>query len=341
MNQNWQGTLVRRLLLLLGACLLLGAITGEYAWMLVLGLGGYLAWTFHQLRRLQQWLQRKDADQPPPDAAGVWGEVFDNLYQLQRRDLRLRGQLQAVIDRVQGSTAALKDAVIMLDSDGNLEWWNLAADRLLGLKKPQDIGHPITNLVRHPRFKDYFEGDQYDEPLELPAPVNDRLRLQITITRYGNSERLLVVRDVTRVHQLEQMRKDFVANVSHELRTPLTVIAGYLETLLDNPEQINPRLLRALQQMNQQTDRMQHLINDLLLLAKLEASNRPTDNQPIAVAPLLQSITSDARAHSGTHAHRISLDADAALWLKGSETELRSAFSNLVFNAVKYTPGGG
>ncbi|MCF6751420.1 phosphate regulon sensor histidine kinase PhoR [Pseudomonas stutzeri] len=341
MNQNWQGTLVRRLLLLLGACLLLGLVTGEYAWMLVLGLGGYLGWTFHQLRRLQHWLQRKDADQPPPDAAGVWGEVFDNLYQLQRRDLRLRGQLQAVIDRVQGSTAALKDAVIMLDSDGNLEWWNIAADRLLGLKKPQDIGHPITNLVRHPRFKDYFEGDQYDEPLELPAPVNDRLRLQITITRYGNSERLLVVRDVTRVHQLEQMRKDFVANVSHELRTPLTVIAGYLETLLDNPEQINPRLLRALQQMNQQTDRMQHLINDLLLLAKLEASNRPTDNQPIAVAPLLQSITSDARALSGSHAHRISLDADAALWLKGSEAELRSAFSNLVFNAVKYTPGGG
>ncbi|MBE7376207.1 phosphate regulon sensor histidine kinase PhoR [Pseudomonas lopnurensis] len=341
MNQDWQGALVRRLLLLLGGCLLLGLITGEYAWMLLLGLAGYLGWTLRQLLRLQKWLRRSDPDEPPPDSAGIWGDVFDNLYQLQRRDLRLRGQLQAVIDRVQGSTAALKDAVITLDSDGNLQWWNIAANRLLGLKKPQDSGHPITNLVRHPAFKEYFESGNYDQPLELVSPVNDRIRLQFNITRYGKSEHLLLVRDVTRLHQLEQMRKDFVANVSHELRTPLTVIAGYLETLLENTDQLNPRWLRALQQMNQQAGRMQHLLNDLLLLAKLEATSHPADNQPVAVALLLQSIISDARALSGARGHAISLDADPALQLKGSEAELRSAFSNLVFNAVKYTPDGG
>ncbi|MBK3868975.1 phosphate regulon sensor histidine kinase PhoR [Pseudomonas stutzeri] len=341
MNQDWQGALVRRLLLLLGGCLLVGLISGEYAWALVVGLSGYLAWTLRQLLRLQRWLHRADPDEAPPDSAGIWGDVFDSLYQLQRRDLRLRGQLQGIIDRAQGSTAALKDAVIMLDSDGNLEWWNPAANRLLGLKKPQDTGHPIGNLVRHPAFKEYFDSGNYDQPLELASPVDDRVRLQFNVTRYGNSEHLLLVRDVTRLHQLEQMRKDFVANVSHELRTPLTVIAGYLETLLENAEAVNPRWLRALQQMNQQAGRMQHLLNDLLLLARLETSSRPTDNQPVAVGLLLQSIISDARALSGSRGHLISLDADPALQLKGSETELRSAFSNLVFNAVKYTPDGG
>ncbi|PAU51278.1 PAS domain-containing sensor histidine kinase [Pseudomonas sp. PIC25] len=341
MNQNWRGAVVRRLLLLLGGCLLLGLITGQYAWALVIGLGAYLGWTLTQLLRLHKWLQEHKPDEPPPDGYGLWGEVFDSIYHLQRRDQKVRGRLQAVIDRVQESTAALRDAVIMLDSDGNLEWWNRAAETLLGLKTPQDSGQPITNLVRHPRFKEYFEQGNYREPLDLPSPISDRLRLQFLITRYGNREHLMLVRDVTRLYQLEQMRKDFVANVSHELRTPLTVIAGYLETLVDNVEDVNPRWLRALQQMQQQAGRMQNLLNDLLLLAKLEATDYPSDSQPVAVDLLLLSIKNDAQALSGERNHRISLEADPHLRLKGSEAELRSAFSNLVFNAVKYTPSEG
>ncbi|HSC82267.1 MAG TPA: phosphate regulon sensor histidine kinase PhoR [Pseudomonas sp.] len=341
MNSNWHGALARRLLLLLLACGLLGLISGQYAWALVLGLGAYLAWNLKQLLRLQHWLRTRQADAAPPEGYGLWGEVFDNIYHLQRRDQRVRGRLQAVIDRVQESTAALRDAVIMLDSDGNLEWWNRAAETLLGLKTPQDSGQPITNLVRHPRFKEYFEQGNFRDTLELPSPINDRQRLQLQITQYGNREHLMLVRDVTRLHQLEQMRKDFVANVSHELRTPLTVITGYLETLQDNVENVNPRWLRALQQMQQQGARMQNLLNDLLLLAKLEATDYPSDNLPVAVDLLLLSIKNDAQALSATHNHRISLEADASLKLKGSEAELRSAFSNLVFNAVKYSPDEG
>lgn len=341
MNQDWQGALARRLLLILAGCLLVGLVTGEYAWALVIGLTGYLGWTLRQIRRLLLWLKSDQTDQPPPDSHGIWGEIFDNLYQLQRRDLRLRAQLQSVIDRVQGSTTALRDAVIMLDSDANLEWWNPAAERLLGLKKPQDTGHPVTNLVRHPSFKEYFDKGRHEEPLELSSPVNDRLWLQITITRYGNSEHLMVVRDITRLHLLEQMRKDFVANVSHELRTPLTVIAGYLETMLEHTDEMPPRWPRALNQMSQQAGRMQLLLNDLLLLAKLEATNPPTNTQPVAIAKLLQSIKSDALALSAERNHQITLEADPTLLLKGSESELRSAFSNLVFNAVKYTPDNG
>lgn len=341
MNQDWRGPLIRRLLLLVGVCLLLGLATGEYAWTLLLGLAGYLGWHLQQLLRLHKWLRTRQGDEAPPDGYGLWGEVFDSIYHLQRRDQKVRGRLQAVIDRVQESTAALKDAVIMLDRDGNLEWWNIAAEKLLGLKTPQDSGQQITNLVRDPRFIEYFENHSYNEPLELPSPVSDRVRLQFHITQYGNREHLMLVRDITRLHQLEQMRKDFVANVSHELRTPLTVIAGYLETLLDNVEDVNPRWLRALQQMQQQGGRMQNLLNDLLLLAKLEATDYPADNQPVAVDLLLLSIKNDAQALSGERQHRISLEVDSRLKLKGSEAELRSAFSNLVFNAVKYTPDEG
>tara|TARA_R110000868_G_scaffold92914_2_gene257627 strand:+ start:1746 stop:3071 length:1326 start_codon:yes stop_codon:yes gene_type:complete len=341
LNQDWRGSLIRHLLLMSGACLLLGLITGEYAWVLVLGLAGYLGWHLQQLLRLHKWLRTREGDEAPPEGYGLWGEVLDSIYHLQRRDQKVRGRLQAVIDRVQESTAALKDAVIMLDRDGNLEWWNIAAEKLLGLKTPQDSGQQITNLLRDPRFIDYFDNHNYNEPLELPSPVNNHLRLQFHITRYGNREHLMLVRDITRLHQLEQMRKDFVANVSHELRTPLTVISGYLETLLDNVENVNPRWLRALQQMQQQGGRMQNLLNDLLLLAKLEATDYPSDNQPVAVDLLLLSIKNDAQALSGERHHRISLEVDPHLKLKGSETELRSAFSNLVFNAVKYTPDEG
>ncbi|MDE2036672.1 MAG: DUF3329 domain-containing protein, partial [Pseudomonas sp.] len=295
MNQNWHGTLIRHMLLLITGCLLVGLVSGYYGWSLAVGLGLYLGWTLKQLLRLHEWLRQHKPDEAPPDGYGLWGEVFDSIYHLQRRDQRVRGRLQAVIDRVQESTAALKDAVIMLDSDGNLEWWNRAAETLLGLKTPQDSGQPVTNLVRHPRFKEYFEQDNYEEALEIPSPTNDRVRIQLYLTRYGNNEHLMLVRDVTRIHQLEQMRKDFVANVSHELRTPLTVICGYLETLLDNVEDVNPRWTRALQQMQQQGSRMQTLLNDLLLLAKLEATDYPSDNHPVPVQSLLQTIKSDAQ----------------------------------------------
>jgi len=341
LTQYGYAILFRHLLLLVTACLLIGLITGHYGWSLAAGITFYLAWNLKQLLRLHQWLREHKPDEPPPDGYGIWGEVFDSIYHLQRRDQRVRGRLQAVIDRVQESTAALKDAVIMLDSEGNLEWWNRAAETLLGLKTPQDGGQAVTNLVRHPRFKEYFEQGNYQEPLDIPSPVNDRLRIQLLITRYGNNEHLMLVRDVTRIHLLEQMRKDFIANVSHELRTPLTVIAGYLETLLDNVEDVNPRWARALQQMQQQGSRMQTLLNDLLLLAKLEATDYPSDNQPVAIDHLLCSIKGDAAALSGARNHRISLEVEDGPVLKGSESELRSAFSNLVFNAVKYTPSEG
>lgn len=339
MNLKWRVVLLRRLLLWLGIFLLIGVLTKQVAWALVVGLATLALWNLHYFIRLCRWVSSEDPSSPP-EAHGLWGDIFDSIYRLERRHQRARAGLQAVIDRMQKSTGALKDAMVMLDRHGNLEWWNQAAERLLGFKLPVDRGRPITNLVRDPRFKSYFEAGNYVEPLEIPSLASSHIRLQFHITRYGEGAYLLMIRDVSRLYQLEQMRKDFVANVSHELRTPLTVLSGYLETLLDSPETQNSRWLRPIQQMQQQSERMSALLKDLLLLARLESTDFPMDTRPISVRDLLESIALDAEALSNEQ-HRILLKIEDDVHLHGSEAELRCAFSNLVFNAVKYTQAGG
>ena len=340
METNWFRAITGRLFWLLLACLLVGWALGEPAWALVLGLAGYLGWMLRQLQRFQHWLQTRPSD-PPPETAGMWGEIFDGIYRMQRRDKRLRARMQGVIERIQASTAALSDGVVMIDKDGHLEWWNHAAESLLGLRAPDDSGQHVHNLLRDPRFVDYFDHGRYGEPLDIPSPLNISTWLQYNITRYGNGERLLLVRDVTRLHNLEQMRKDFVANVSHELRTPLTVVVGYLETMIDSEEVIEPRWRRPLHQMQQQARRMQSLLNDLLMLSRLETSEARGEEKPVDIALMLPGIRQDALAFSGERQHSISIDCATQARIRGLESELRSAVSNLVFNAVKYTLDGG
>ena len=347
MNQNWQSAVVRRLLLLSGICLLVGLALGQVTLTLLFGTIGYIIWTLKQMFRLHQWLElSKDADFPdPPTSTGIWGELFDSAYRLQRRQKKTRGRLQAVIDRIQSSTSALSDAVVMINGQGLIEWWNPAAEHLLGLRLPDDRGQPVTNLVRDPQFIAYFEQASFHDPLELPSPLMEEIRLQYSITLYGTNNRMLIVRDVTRLYQLEQMRKDFIANVSHELKTPLTVITGYLETMHDSlslmPDKAPPVWMRALGQMQQQSKRMQDIISDLLLLSRLETTDSQQDQKAIALKPLLKNIVNDARDLSGEKGHTIELSCSDDAYLLGSERELHSAIANLAYNAVNYTPVGG
>ncbi len=342
MNNNWRTGVIRRLCFLGAGALLAGWLIGYPGWTLAAALGLYILWMLRQLFRLGQWLlSQAEVENEPPESRGFWGEIFDGIYHMQRRQQRTRDRLQGIIDRIQESTAALNDAVVMMDEDGNLDWWNRSAERLLGFSAPADRGHPITHLLRHPRFRKYFSACAYQEPLEMLSPIDETRWLQFSITLFGKGERLLVCRDVTRLHNLEEMRKDFVANVSHELRTPLTVIRGYLETLLDHAELVpgGERWKRALTQMQQQTERMGSLVSDLLLLSRLETDLQPSEPQNIALTPLLNHIVNDAKALSqGRHVISLELEPDSTL--AGFETELHSAFSNLVFNAVKYSPGG-
>lgn len=333
--------LLQKELLRLLTYVLLGALLGSFWDQAALGAAAALAFLLGQhvwqLQRLARWLQ--NPEETPPEAQKLWGEVFDGIYHYQRRQKANHQQLTQLLERIQDSSQALRDGVVMIDHKGDLEWWNQAAARLLGLSVSSDRGQPITYLLRHPQFVDYYERQQYQEPLVLTSHVHEEHLLEYQITLFGKNERLLLVRDCTKVHRLERMRQDFVANVSHELRTPLTVLSGYLETFSDHAEDLPMQWQRGLTLMSQQSARMEHLVADLLTLSRLETSEFKAESKPIDVAELLASIRVDALALSNQQ-HQISLECEPSLYLRGCANELRSAFSNLVFNAVKYTPAG-
>ncbi|AOS96309.1 Phosphate regulon sensor protein PhoR [Microbulbifer aggregans] len=314
-----------------------GFSTGEWLLGLTLALAIYLFWILLQQTRFDRWLSN-GRQGPAPTSFGIWGEISDDFYRMQRRHRREKQKLHAMLRRVQDSTSALREGIVALEDDGSLAWWNPAAGEMLKLRS-EDEGQPLINFLRDPAFVRYMHDETIQGPLTLPAPGNDARTLQLEITRYGKDEALVIVRDITRLHNLEQMRRDFVANVSHELRTPLTVIAGYLETLEGSGQAPKP-WERPLAQMQEQTRRMTSLVNDLLLLARLETSERDTGREKIHACELAERVAHEARSLSGGR-HNIVVDCAQDAVLTGDSGELHSAFANLALNAVKYSPDGG
>jgi two-component system, OmpR family, phosphate regulon sensor histidine kinase PhoR len=326
---------VQRISFLTITCLFIGLIAGNILLILLLGCIAYIVWTLFQMRQLEHWL-RNSRQLSVPDASGIWGNIFDHLSREKKRQLKEKKRLKTVINRVETMTASLNDAVILLSKEQTINWLNKSSRHLLNLKKT-DVGNPITNFIRNPLWVKYLNEGDYRIPLTLPSSHDNEQRLEFRINLFGDGEGLLIVRDVTRLYKLEQMRKDFVANVSHELRTPLTVILGYLETLNDslNPDE---RWKKPVQQMQEQASRMTTLINDLTMLSKLETDEINNKQMAVHLLPLLQMITDEARTVSGDKKHFITLECPQELRLIGNDRELHSAFSNLIMNAVKYSP---
>ncbi|MCC4270996.1 phosphate regulon sensor histidine kinase PhoR [Marinobacter nauticus] len=340
MQHNWSRYL-RLIITALAGTTLAGFYFGEPLYGLLVGLVAYLWWTLVQARRLYQWLGNPSASDEAPQSIGLWGDIFDSLHKLNQNHLMTQDRLRARINRVQESTNAMRDGVIMTDARGAMEWWNGSAEYLLGFRRSTDQGQYIHNLIRNPAFKAYFDTRDYREPLEINSPAKPHIHLQIQISLFGDDDRLIVAKDVTRLYQLEQMRRDFVGNVSHEMRTPLTVISGYLETLVDHGDELPAKWRRAINTMAAQASRMEALITDLILLSRIETGEHTVDDTLTDVDALLNQICHDARALSGDKGHQISVQISDHRLLQGDESQLRSAFSNLVFNAVKYTPAGG
>lgn len=331
---------LRQLLLLLATGLLLSWWLGSL-WPLVAVLAGLLGYYLWQLSRLHGWLQRYPQDWEPPESTGAWGEMFNGLYRLLRRENLARDDLAQMIRRTEKSMSAMRDGVILLDRRQQLETWNQAAAVALGLRMDTDRRQAFTNFVRQPQMIEYLEKDDFQQPLTLPAPVNPARMLEYSVTRYGAGEYLLLVRDVTRLHRLEQMRKDFVANVSHELKTPLTVFKGYVETLLDSTGEEQAALRRALQQMNLQSSRMERLINDLLWLARLEGTAAEQPHRQVRLDLLCASLREEAQVLADERRQQIELEVPLGLVLLGDVNELRSAIGNLLTNAINYTGDNG
>lgn len=312
---------------------------GHFSLFLSLGLVSLAGWHFYQLHCFERWL-RSGKKSAMPDISGVWEELYFKIYRLRERNLKSKRRLTAYLSRFQESTAALPDAVVVLSEDRIIEWFNATAGVLLKLKAPADFGNRIDNLIRSPQFIRYLEAQNYSEPIEIVSPVDDQVRILVHVVPYGSNQRLMVLRDITRLYKLEQIRRDFVANVSHELATPLTVISGYLESLTTDVVP-NQRWLEAVTQMRGQTTRMQSIVNDLLMLTQLEATEQDDGFVKVAVPGMLHEIINQARVLAAEKQQHIAVDVDPELELRGKEKALYSAFSNILSNAVRYTPDGG
>jgi len=338
MPYNWTNELWR-ILTSLALALLFGWMNGHVTLTVLLVVTLWFASYFIRLVKLDRWL-RFDRKQEPPHSTGLWGEAYTGIYRLQQRARKRNKRLINTINRFRETTAALPDGVVLLREEGEIEWWNAEAGRLLHLKYPQDVGLRLANLLRHPDMADFWQGDVLNESVLINSPYDDGIRISLRRVDYGNNQMLVIIRDVTLIEQLQQMRRDFVANISHELRTPLTVLSGYVESLLEEGSE-DERLQHTLRVMQQQTRRMQQLTEDLMLLSRYENNAQSRKQSVVNVPQLLISLKEQAQVLSGERQHTILLEADPELYLLGESRELDSIFTNLVVNAVNYTPGDG
>jgi len=323
------------------AALLVGVLLGWLVGSIWLGISGalglYLAWNLWQLRALHFWIQHRSVADPP-DALGLWGDVVAQVVRLHRRKRFHKERLTRLFRELRRSTAAMPDGVVMLDSQGEIVWFNRKAGELLDLSRRADLGLRIDNLVRNPDFVRYLRGGQYSMPVIVRLDTPTERHIAFQLIAYGEDQRLLMLRDVTREVRMEQMRKDFVANASHELRSPLTVVAGYLENFSSDPGL--GELAAPVAEMRRQTDRMTRIIEDLLELSRFEANDAPIKGLPIDVSAMASLLRKDVLARP-SHPRQVDVAIESGAQLIGDEAMVQSAFSNLVDNAAKYTPADG
>jgi len=326
-----------RLAVILLAAAVVGILSHQLTLALLLGIICFLCWHFIQLLRL--YYQLKENRGIPAGAANtLWTQIHEHIRTLQIKSQRRKRRLNRYFSRFREAAMALPDATIILGRQGDIIWCNAASSALLGLDWPEVAGKNIAQLLQHSVLTDYLSHGDHSQPLEFSSDVDKTKVLSLLITPFGKkqSQQLVVVRDITRLYHLDDARRDFIANVSHELRTPLTVISGFLETMEETSTEKGAEFIPL---MRQQAKRMDDTISDLLVLSRLEMDDKDPDGELVDVAALLADIADEAKALSGEAQHQILLTADPALLLRGDKKELQSAFSNLIFNAVRHTPG--
>lgn len=293
-----------------------------------------------RLTLLMDWLPHARPE-TVPSPAGTWEEVFAALYRLLRDQSQIQTGLSTALGQFERASAAMPDGVVLLDDVDHIEWLNPRAQTYLGLDLRRDRGQQITNILRQPAVVEYLARSDTAEPVTLRMHRGERDQvLSLLAVPYGDDKRLLLCRDVTQLEQVETMRRDFVANVSHEVRTPLTVITGFVETLLDMQQPDPEMTRRSLRYMNEQATRMRDLVDDLLTLSTLESDTQPPREDTVDAVALAEEIQREAQTLSHGR-HEVMLRVETDLGLLGSRDELRSAFTNLVTNALRYTPAGG
>lgn len=329
---SWKKIVLELLVFCLPA-LFLSLFFGYTGWFLAGALFAAAVWHSYNLLKLSDWLWLDRSMLPPPGHSS-WEPIFYGIYQLQQRNRKRRRELATLIKRFRSGAESLPDAVVMMTEDGNIFWCNKHAQHLLGFRWPDDNGQHIFNLLRYPDFSRYLTAGDYTLPLTLE--LNNGSMMELRIMPYSEGQLLMVARDVTEKRRLENSRRDFFANVSHELRTPLTVLQGYLEMLADQDFD-NPMNKKAILTMQEQTRRMDGMVKQLLQLSKIEVAVKSGLDQVVDVPGMLIMLQQEAVTLSRGN-HDIRFAVDDKLKIFGDEEELRSAMSNLVYNAVNHTP---
>ncbi len=306
--------------------------------MFALGTGLYLAYHLRQLARLSIWLSRPDS-LPLPSSSGVWGDTYYRLEKLLRARLGAQEKTAADLEQMLEATRSLPDGVVILDQGNRIVWLNDAAQRLLGLSPQRDLGQFVLYLLRNSRFAEWLLADDLARTLSIESPSSRDQTLALQIVPLPRQQRMLVARDITELTRVEAMRRDFIANVSHELRTPVTVILGFLEAFEDMPDAEPGEFRKHIPLMREQSDRIRRLVDDLLILAKLESEPDARD-ETVDLPGLARRLADEAETLSQGR-HRVQLVLDCQARLIGNGQELYSALANLVTNAVRYTPEGG
>ena len=311
--------------------LIAGSLTGYTLELLLALLAGWISWYLYNLSKLIKWLSKPT--KTLPESIGVWDELYYQIYHLYQRQRKARKKLKSIVNRFQSSTQALPIAAVALNRNDEIEWFNQAAERIFNLQQSRDAGVRINNLIRQPVFTNYLLQRDFSEMIELE--FNHR-QLSLCITPYGHDQFLLTARDVTQQRQLEGMRRDFVANASHELRTPLTVISGFVEALCD---QDHEAVRAPLEKIRQQTERMQQILDDLIILARLESRASPLLHEQVDLEELIRQVHDDTLLlDQGRHELIVTTQPASIM---GNRVELQMALTNLVTNALRYTPENG
>jgi len=336
MPDYWQ----EELRLFLGIALmasLAGVLTGQLLPCLLLGLLVYLGWHLYQLARLPHLLEQDSYREPRP--TGLWKGIIRNIQNLQISNRNHTRELSNQLDRFRDTVNTLPDGVVILDPSGRVDWSNPAAENLLDVVWPDSHGRLLTALAPDPVLGEYLASGDFTLPRVITSPANRAIILSVFITplQHESGRLMVVARDITRQYYLDRAQRDFVANVSHELRTPLTVIYGLAELL--NTDEPDPATLpRSTGMILQQASRMNDLVSDLLTLSRLETRQEPAPDEHVPITELLTGIIEEARTLSGSAQHVLRLDIRSPDGLRGNAKELRTAFSNLVTNAIRHTP---
>jgi len=289
------------------------------------------------IHKLSKWVESPSLKNLP-NGTGIWQNIFTKIYRFYRQQKKSQTQLTSTLDQFIQAGEAINDGIIGVNEENEILWSNKKAQKILNINPKKDYNQPINYIFRNPELSKYLVKENYEESIKIHNPTN-KLDIEIKAAFFGKNHKLITCRDLTLLNRAENQRKDFVSNFSHELKTPLTVISGFLETLEDR-KTIDEKSKKIIELMAKQAHRMKKLIDDLLLLSKVESDYLQNRSEKIIMKDMFKKLKNEVSSID-QHQHKIIYSINSKINIYGSKSEVYSAFINLITNAIRYTDQEG